>query len=816
MAISVNITADTSEFSRAISKAAHDTQKFDKLNNAAAKTFQELSSVTDKQANTYRSLVNKLQDVESSTSSLSSKQKQLRATGEKLRELYSELIDKETTEANTLKKLIKQIDKQADSYNNLSNTTKTVKNSTDKTAASSEKYLGVLKKIKGSGYLAAVAVTVGVLYEGMKKVAEQSETLSDKFERLAKQAFTIKDTIFTYISNGFSGNLLTTLEQATEQAGKLADALDRLGTIRGFNAPYIVNYDNLVAEYKKIYSERNLTKEEKDKLKKEGELYLKNAKEEVNQAKKTAITSISTLMAESGVNIDETIETAIEDMLNLFVKKGITGWDNLEKIFKERLEKKQGSPNDLAFYNAVIEKETGIQKALKDYSAALQSETTALNKIKEANTVLKNKELSDRYKDINKIHEENSKLKKELETLRAEIKKETDIRKKNELKSKFSVKYEKLVENRDKNLKLYSAYESPLTHLYWKKQTELLNYIAKYGPIENYDLDSPEYTRYTKIFNKAMTDVAKAIYDEGMLFSDFVSFLAIESTTPTSFYKKITGATTYENFLKKNKSGGLAEYLKTFDLTNDLIPYTLNEIENKVNKLYTADRDEWDRDKDKDYIKNKEDIKKKYRDYINRGYEKIIKNREEEISLLELETNAVNTLASAYSNVFDVINRISEGDDKMHAWLQSILTGVEQGAKAFVELSKIQLAASEAVALGKANASAAGLPFPYNLAAMATVTAAVLSTFSTFYTQFKGFANGGIVGGSSLGGDQMIARVNSGEMILNGSQQKKLFNLLNGNGTNTSTSIPEIKVRIAGSDLVGVLDNYGKKLNRVR
>lgn len=183
------------------------------------------------------------------------------------------------------------------------------------------------------------------------------------------------------------------------------------------------------------------------------------------------------------------------------------------------------------------------------------------------------------------------------------------------------------------------------------------------------------------------------------------------------------------------------------------------------------------------------------------------------IKLIEEETNAIINLAGAYNSLFAVI---SDEDDKVSGYLQSVLTGVQQGAKAFIELSKIQLAASEAVALGKANASAAGLPFPYNLAAMATVTAAVLSTFSSFYQVAK-FANGGIVGGSSLGGDQMVARVNSGEMILNGSQQRKLFNLLNGNGGyNTSTSIPEIKVRIAGSDLVGVLDNYGKKLNRVR
>lgn len=45
------------------------------------------------------------------------------------------------------------------------------------------------------------------------------------------------------------------------------------------------------------------------------------------------------------------------------------------------------------------------------------------------------------------------------------------------------------------------------------------------------------------------------------------------------------------------------------------------------------------------------------------------------------------------------------------------------------------------------------------------------------------FATGGIVGGSSTYGDRKFARVNSGEMILNKSQQTRLFNLIDGRFT---------------------------------
>lgn len=45
------------------------------------------------------------------------------------------------------------------------------------------------------------------------------------------------------------------------------------------------------------------------------------------------------------------------------------------------------------------------------------------------------------------------------------------------------------------------------------------------------------------------------------------------------------------------------------------------------------------------------------------------------------------------------------------------------------------------------------------------------------------FATGGVVGGSSTYGDRKFARVNSGEMILNKSQQTRLFNLIDGRFT---------------------------------
>jgi len=71
------------------------------------------------------------------------------------------------------------------------------------------------------------------------------------------------------------------------------------------------------------------------------------------------------------------------------------------------------------------------------------------------------------------------------------------------------------------------------------------------------------------------------------------------------------------------------------------------------------------------------------------------------------------------------------------------------------------------------------------------------------------FATGGIVGGTSYTGDKILARVNSGELILNQQQQNKLLNDGGSNGSGT------VKFRIEGKDLVGTIANYTKIKSKV-
>ena len=71
------------------------------------------------------------------------------------------------------------------------------------------------------------------------------------------------------------------------------------------------------------------------------------------------------------------------------------------------------------------------------------------------------------------------------------------------------------------------------------------------------------------------------------------------------------------------------------------------------------------------------------------------------------------------------------------------------------------IGAKEGEALAAGTASAASLPFPANIAAIASIIATITALFASFAGSF---ADGGIISGGSFHGDKMLARVNAGEM----------------------------------------------------
>lgn len=176
----------------------------------------------------------------------------------------------------------------------------------------------------------------------------------------------------------------------------------------------------------------------------------------------------------------------------------------------------------------------------------------------------------------------------------------------------------------------------------------------------------------------------------------------------------------------------------------------------------------------------------------------------EPTKLIETNTDDLDYLSSMSSLMTSIAGATGVASDNWLSYTANVLAGIGQLLPQLFQVfgikSKIAIAES------------AALPPPLNFLAMAATAAALGSTIASL----PKFADGGIIGGSNFLGDNMIARVNSGEMILNSTQQGKLFNILNsGSGGGTGSGSGEVKFKITGKDLEGVLSNYKSKMSRI-
>lgn len=164
----------------------------------------------------------------------------------------------------------------------------------------------------------------------------------------------------------------------------------------------------------------------------------------------------------------------------------------------------------------------------------------------------------------------------------------------------------------------------------------------------------------------------------------------------------------------------------------------------------------------------------------------------------------IQTAMDAYSTFKEIIDMI--GAAKQAEAAKSAAASATEVAATQTEIAASggKVAADQAESISSATKQGAKLPFPANLAAIAAGIAAVVAAFALI----GNFANGGIIGGRATHGDMQFARVNGGELILNGTQQARLFDLLNEGGILANGGVVEFKLR--GSDLYGSLKNYGK------
>ena len=307
-------------------------------------------------------------------------------------------------------------------------------------------------------------------------------------------------------------------------------------------------------------------------------------------------------------------------------------------------------------------------------------------------------------------------------------------------------------------------------------------------------------------------------------------------------YEKLTKASdvlgdsyySQEQYLKDLESLYAGALVEGIDASSDAMKNLADEIERIKGIIEKADdatvdwKGTWDDFRKQGYASLLKDISSAF-DEIFQKESNLIKLEEELSDLSKEEYDNKEAIKTAQSDLDDAIARgnqsaIDNANEKLRKAKETLKTtqstieavnkekkAVEDGSsvwKAFGN-SAMQSMASVLESLGSSLAAqAAAALIGMNWGGAALATAGSLAAYAAAsWARSQKFASGGIVGGTSYSGDNVIARVNSGELILNMAQQdnvaKALSTLADMSGIGTSGGAG-VNVYLSGASFYGL------------
>lgn len=176
--------------------------------------------------------------------------------------------------------------------------------------------------------------------------------------------------------------------------------------------------------------------------------------------------------------------------------------------------------------------------------------------------------------------------------------------------------------------------------------------------------------------------------------------------------------------------------------------------------------------------------------------------------------NAATTIIETLATVTELLTAAKTANAAATTAEATADAGATSAATGLAAAKLGEAGATGAVAAAKAGESVASIPIAGAVLAPIAI-AAVLASIIAAIASLSKFESGGIVGGNSYKGDKVLARLNSGEMVLNEKQQSNLFKMLNSEGHDSNINSGNVTFRVHGQDLVGVLNNYNRKMSKI-
>lgn len=237
---------------------------------------------------------------------------------------------------------------------------------------------------------------------------------------------------------------------------------------------------------------------------------------------------------------------------------------------------------------------------------------------------------------------------------------------------------------------------------------------------------------------------------------------------------------------KTMKDFAKSSYQTALKSTSALFGELLQQ-ESRLDELTTKLTDLYDEESEK--ITDLEDAQYEYQVAVDHGSEQEMRNAQKKVDSAQKALQATRNLITATKDEKKSI------EDGSKAW-KILGNSAMQSLGAILQALGSELAAKAAISLFDSPWLAVGLG-----------AASVAAFGAAEWIKSQKFAEGGIVGGTSYSGDNVLARVNSGELILNMAQQDNVAKALStladmsGLGTNGGAGV---NVYLSGASFYGL------------
>ena len=761
--LSVVLQADTSGFSSAIENAKKLLEQYTQKNKELADQIKSSTGVTDEQVNAYRRIIKQLEKVGSGSLSTAQQQKVLENQIKELKIQWANLS--ETAKNSDFGKSISEQTRTAEKHlSQLREQMKAVSGDMDNSSGKVE----TLSSKLGGNLVSSIMSLVGKFavlagaQQVFDKLVNSNQAAADTFAGVMYTTKTAVDSFFYSISTGDFSAFHNGLNNLIARSRAAADAIDQLqNTLMSYSVIEAKAQSKIKAARAILY-DPNATEEQKEQAKKA----LEDAYKQIKKAAEIVVDDYAN-------DIKKEVEA----------KSNISLGDNAISIIDEWLE---------------IDAKEGRKKAKETADAMYQSYEEELRKLR-------------------------------LET--GQDVSSTDL-----YRGQYSGNYG--------NQRNDAAYAEGLEKLNEKYKSAIV-YNTLLNKLNDEQLNQLGQNRIAMIrYADATSDAA---VQTGRLSKQL-------STTPTT--PKITQPDL------KVKPLDLTVKPINWGRTEKEIDTEIAEIQKKIKETpegalrikLQADLSTLEEEK-KNF--GKDPIKVKLEAEVANLDLSGVKNADltigvgDKSEILKKNAEGINEMLSSSERLYSVWNRIGDSFDNGNIIeqffaisnaisstidsVQNLISGFQKVGEAVQQLQEIYSAASQQKIqednaetgsnLAKAGSASTAAIAEGTHKAVSTskswqeviiAIAAVISAITAALALAGKFANGGIIQGKTTIGDYNLARVNSGEMILNQKQQGRLFKMLNGSINQPNNNITgDVNFKIEGSNLVGVLNNYNRKKSKI-